>query len=291
MGASGRVGRLLRSVWGGDRCGSVDVYWQFRSAPLSGRNAFVWRDASDPDPLRDFGRSIGGIDGLFVFWGACPTGDKSGADDMSANVALVEYAVQAAEAAKIPRVIVASSSAVYGTGKGHAFVESDPLEPIGAYGASKKNMEAYCAALAAAATGIEICCLRIGNIAGADALLQPQSKWTHGDTPVTLDIFLDKKGPQRSYIGPTSLARILADLALFGGHLPPVLNVAAQSPVGMGDLLDAAQIAWVPHPASEPAHQKITLDCSLLARLVPLEAKDAEPAELITQWRRASGHV
>jgi nucleoside-diphosphate-sugar epimerase len=90
--------------------------------------------------------------------------------DLALNTQLGLAAVAAAAQLEIQRVLLASSSAVYGTHSDAPFTETDPLVPVNDYGRAKQVMEQICHARAHA-TGVALCCLRIGNVAGADALL------------------------------------------------------------------------------------------------------------------------
>lgn len=283
LGASGRVGKLLRAVWAKERDPDLRIDWQFRNPEDVCSNGFEWADMALLDPFLDHAKSVGGLDGLFVFVGA--TGQREPAQ-LALNVSLVTQAMQAAAAAKIPRVIVASSAAVYGGGTGRPFCESDTLAPINRYGAAKRDMEKSCRELSQA-SGIDVCMLRIGNVAGADALLGNAVNWRPGDEPIPLDIFPDGSGPRRSYIGPESLAQVLKALALSPLPLAPVLNVAAPQCVSMDALLDAAGIAWTPKHVEASPLQNILLDCKRLEALAFFDASASEPMQIVSQWRRA----
>ena len=117
--------------------------------------------------------------------------------------------------------------------------------------------------------------LRIGNIAGADALLG-------GNAPgrrVVLDPVAGQNGPERSYIGPTMLAGVfsgLAGLAVDGAALPVVLNVAQPGRIAMGDLLDAAGRDWGFGPPNAAALPRLTLATNRLEALLPLPAATAQ---------------
>jgi nucleoside-diphosphate-sugar epimerase len=139
-------------------------------------------------------------------------------------------------------VLLASSSAVYGFGDGSPMSETHSCAPVNTYGKSKLDMEAM-ARNVAADTNMEICCLRIGNIAGADALLLNASKATP-ETPLIIDRFPDGAGPLRSYIGPTQAGDVLAQLACHQGTLPHVLNLAGTAPIHMEELAIAAALPW-----------------------------------------------
>ena len=267
LGASGRIGRLLRAAWPDVITPELCIDWQYRAPQPTIPNALFWPDLAKLEPFLDHAKSVGGLDGLFVFLGAARTGNKENANQIAVHVALVDQALQAAATAKIPRVLIASSSSVYGVEDGGAFDESCALNPANAYGKAKQEMEALCLARAAQ-FGIEVCLLRIGNVAGADALLGPAGGWHLGDAPRRLDIYPDGDAPQRSYIGPQSLADVLGSLALQSQPLPQVVNVAAPVSVSMKALLDAAQIDWNP-------------------RFVHASPLHGAAEVLVAQWRRA----
>ena len=138
--------------------------------------------------------------------------------DMSETAALADAVVSAAAEAGVPRVLLASSSAVYALGEGKS--ESDLAAPTSPYGQAKFDMERT---VAISGAGIEVCCLRIGNVAGADALLGRANTVSDSD-PIKLDQFPDYNGPRRSYIGPSHLARCLELLIAHTSALPSVLN-------------------------------------------------------------------
>lgn len=207
---------------------------------------------------------------------------------LSANADIALACLTAAQMAGINRVLLASSSAVYGVDpQGHPFSETAPIAPVSAYGAAKLRMEE--AAEPFRQAGLDICALRIGNVAGADALLHPlgPDRCREGAQVPRIDTFADGLGPLRSYIGPETLARVLSNLCTTPSPLPKVLNIAAPAPVRMEQLAVAAGWPFVTVPAPARAHQVITLDCSRLAQLCPMEEKDSDPATMVAQWKMA----
>ncbi|GAB5447988.1 MAG: NAD(P)-dependent oxidoreductase [Gymnodinialimonas sp.] len=202
--------------------------------------------------------------------------------DLSQNARLAEVVLEAAHQAGIPRVILASSSAVYGAGDGTPFAETDATAPVNAYGEAKIAMEAACTPWRTA--GLEVCCLRIGNVAGADALLLNVARAQDG-APLAIDCFEDGRGPVRSYIGAGTLARVLADLATHPAPLPPILNVAEPGFVFMEDLARAADHPFAYRPAQKGAFQRITLECSRLEALHAFDPAPADAARMVEQWK------
>lgn len=268
VGASGRVGRLLTRAW--THTGETPVL-QHRGPGLDYDGPQLhWDPLAAPDPsATPLGR-----DGLFrsmvVLAGTVP-----GRGDLALNAALAEACCRAAFEAGIPQVLLASSSAVYGVNGGNPFQESAPLHPVNDYGRAKIAAEA--AAETWRRRGLAVTALRIGNVAGADALL------TNPLRPLLIDRFSDGKGPLRSYIGPQSMARVISGLV--GRDLPDVLNLAAPRPVAMADLASAADLPWSYVAAPETAHQTITMNCDLLADLMPFQSQDSTAQGIVDQWQ------
>lgn len=231
------------------------------------------------DPLHSsFPRDHGTFSCFIVLAGVVP---RAGSD-LHLNRELAEAVLRAAHETGVKRVLLASSSAVYGAPRNnHAFHEDDPLVPRNAYGEAKRDMEAACTQWRQ--SGLEICCLRIGNVCGADMLFTNSQRAVTGEV-LQLDQFDDGGGPERSYIGPGTFARVIESLARHPGPLPDVLNVAAPDPVAMADLACQAVFPWTWKPAPVGACQRITLDCTRLVGLHPFSASDSDPAEMIRQW-------
>jgi nucleoside-diphosphate-sugar epimerase len=146
-------------------------------------------------------------------------------------------------------------------------------------------MENRCLAQADA-LGVGLSCLRIGNIAGADALLLNGAALLE-DQKLRLDFFADHGTPVRSYIGPQTLARTICALVRNRADLPPLLNVAAPQPVTMRALAEAADMPFDLIPATYSGHQHITLDCTALTRFHAFEPRDSTPEEMVRQWQAA----
>ncbi|GGH41053.1 Nucleoside-diphosphate-sugar epimerase [Cribrihabitans marinus] len=266
IGATGRIGDVLRRSWPGG-----GVRWQTRrAAPGDG-----WTRV---DPLAEPAALARAAQGCSVILNlAGPAPGRGG--DMADHAALAEAAVRAG-AASGARVLLASSAAVYGRAAGE-LTEAAPLHPVSDYGRAKVEMEARAAARAAE-LGVAVTALRIGNVAGLDAAL---GGWRPG---CALDRFADGATPARSYVGPVTLARLLAALCA-APDLPAVLNVAAPGAVEMGALLDAAGLAWTARPAPAGAIPRVQLSVAALARLCPLEPVD--PAAMVAEWRGLEPHM
>lgn len=275
LGAAGRVGCLVTR----HLCAAspvVPLFYQTRqlTADAQAQPAFFWAPLDGPQGLLDFVLHTGPIGGLMVFLGATP-GQSA---DMSLNETLAEACLSAAHQAGIGRVLLASSSAVYGVGKGLPFLETDDLTPVNDYGLAKARMEEACQPWRD--RGLEVCCLRIGNVAGADALLKHMGE----EAPRQIEQYADGRGPQRSYIGPAMLGDVLISLAGHRGVLPPCLNIATPHPVGMTDLATAAGMAWDYVPAnSQPQFQSITINCAALQALHHFASGDSRSDAIVRQ--------
>lgn len=126
--------------------------------------------------------------------------------------------------------------------------------------------------------------LRLGNVAGADALLggaQPGQV-------IRLDRFDDGPTPRRSYLGPLTLARLMAQLChgALAGRLPPVLNLCAWEAVEMAALLDTAGLPWEPVPEPETALAELTLSADLLAAHIEVPEGAGRAETVIAEWRQ-----
>lgn len=264
VGISGRVGRLIRPA-----LPEGVAFSQRRTGP----GVLAWDLLEGPDPLLRHAERNGPPGALVVLAGVTPATGR----DMAPNVTLAEAALRAARAAGTPRVLLASSSAVYGGARDTPWHEGETPRPANAYGAAKLAMEA--AAGPFRDQGLQVTALRIGNLAGADALL------LNAPGPLMIDRFADGGGPVRSYIGPQTLARVLMRLAEPSLALPAVLNLAAPRPVSMQALAEAAGIPWSWTPAPPQAAQRFTLACESLAALVSFHDTESAPGTMIAQWR------
>lgn len=270
VGATGRVGRLICHHWP-----QPGLLTQHRNA---GHGGLYWPILGGAAPLLAHVDQFGPISCMIVLAGVTPaTGD-----DLGLNSALAIAALEAAMAAGVPRVLLASSSAVYGAGQGHPLPETAPLNPANAYGVAKRAMEE---AVQAYHSELNLCVLRIGNVAGADAALLSVAA-AAPEEPVVIDQFSNGQGPWRSYIGAGTMARVLSHLADHPDPLPPVLNLAAPRPITMEALVAATGHPHRFRPASAAAHQAITLDCQALAALVPFTVSDNDPATMVADWQK-----
>lgn len=277
-GASGRVGRMVYHHWP-DMAPDLALTPQYRrNAPVG---ALLWNPLDGPGGLVDHIAQTGRRPrAIIALAGVIPGPGR----DLSLNRTIAEATLAAAHDAGVPRVLLASSSAVYGAGCGTPFVEDAPCAPVNAYGTAKRDMEATCGPWRA--RGLDICALRIGNVAGADALLLNVA-WAGAGEAAVVDRFADGGGPVRSYIGPATLAAVLATLCRHAGPLPHVLNIAAPAPVAMTALAEAAGAPYQMRPAPPGAHQHITLDCRCLEALHDFAPADSTASEMVHQWQQA----
>ncbi|MBM2255483.1 NAD-dependent epimerase/dehydratase family protein [Pseudosulfitobacter pseudonitzschiae] len=256
LGATGRLGGILRKQWKSDA-----VRWQARTE----RDGFHRVDIlNDPKALRDL---CSGADAVLCLAGVT----RGNPAALQHNTDLARAAITAANGA---RVFLASSAAVYGAG-GKDLRETDAVTPLSPYGQAKLAMEQ-----AALSSGAPVTCLRIGNVAGADAIL---GGW-HSE--MALDTDAEGRTPRRSYIGPQTLARTLAHV-ITAVAPPPVLNISAPGSVQMGALLDAAGLPWRSTAPSGPVIWDVTLSTDRLALLAPFAPQDSTAAGIAAEWHHA----
>lgn len=289
VGGFGRVGRLVRALWPTDL---PPPMVSRRNLPLSGA-AFLWAPLDGPAALLDHLSRQGTLPpALVMLAGVTPAPGQDPAL-LHANATLAHACLTAARAAGIGRVLLASSAAVYGVHPdGLPFAEDSLPAPFSPYGRAKLQMEATAAPFRQA--GLKVTALRIGNVAGADALLAPHQAAVMGHEvsprnlmPLRIDGFADGLGPLRSYIGGQTLARVLARLAALPHPLPPVLNLASPEAVRMTALAQAAGLPYTLVPAPATAHQNITLDAGLLQGLVGFDPAESTAEDMLRQWHAA----
>lgn len=246
LGTGGRLGQLLRPRWPGH------ATWTARADV----------DIDNSDALT---HALTGADVVFCFAGATPL---SGVP-VDTNVDVARKALDAANGA---HVFLFSSAAVYGALQG-ALSENGPTSPQSPYAHAKLRMEQVAATHPNPNT-----VLRLGNVAGADAIL---GNWAPG---FELEQLPDGTTPARSYVGPTKLAQVLSVLAS-QTHLPKILNVAAPATVAMGDLLDAAGLTWTPKPATDRTIAKVHLDTTMLENRVAFAQADSTATGIVNDWQ------
>lgn len=266
-GAGGRLGRLLRAAWQEAPPEGLRPVWTGRGQGFD----LAWDLLAGPVPDLPRGGVVLHLAGVL-----------SGPEDaLRRNAAMVAPLVAACRASGARRLLAVSSAAVYGAGLPGAD-EDDAPAPVSAYGRAKAEMESLALAAPGLAPNLAATVLRIGNVAGADALLGPR--------PAGQEIVLDAvqgrdDGPLRSWIGPRSLARVLAALCRLPA-LPPVLNIACDPPLAMADLLGASGLPWRQGPLNPATIPVATLSTRRLAALVDLPPADATTLAAEAAWAR-----
>ena len=251
-GSAGRLGRGLRLLWPSKVCG-LTPHW-FGRHGTDETEAWHIRNSDPPSCLQ----------GAVVLHLAAVL--RGTAAELAANASMATALCAAAKNAGARHILLASTAAVYRPGA-QDIPESQPPHPANPYGAAKLAAEHAAAQTLASPGDPDLTILRIGNVAGADALLGCQG-------PALLDPVKGQSGgPLRSYIGPQVLAQVLAELAGMaarGATLPRVLNIAQSPVVAMGDLLTAAQRDWRFGPPRDGVVPRVGLDANLLGSLVRL---------------------
>lgn len=286
IGGTGRIAGMLRAAWAKAPPPRLRPIWQAR-APREG--FLTWDILGGPCPA-------GAATGIVL----CLAGGRSDTPETAAALALA--ALRAARDQGGRHVFIASSAAVYGPGVGLA--EDAEPRPANPYGMAKLAMERAAMAFIAASRdkappsppvgegwgggapsgtpGLTL--LRIGNVAGCDALLGGNHRG-----PVILDPVQGQDGgPVRPYIGPASLAQVIATLcagAAAGAALPRLLNIAAPRPVAMADLLTSAGMDWAYGPPNPQVIPAVTYDTTALQSLVALPPQASDPATMVAEWR------
>ena len=260
LGASGRLARLIRPFWQGR-----PVTWVSRTP---GPGYLVVDMLNDPSGLA---AAFSGAETVICLAGVTPAPDAEYGD----NLRLAQACLGAAQTANAGHVMLTSSAAVYGIRSG-ALHEDAEVRPASEYGISKLAMEQMAATHPHPST-----CLRIGNVAGADAAL---GGWREG---AQMDQLPDGSTPARSYIGPATLARVLQALAQTP-NLPTNLNLAAPGSLQMGALLDAAEKPFAYRPATKATIANVTLDTRRLETLVPFSPDDSSATQMVAEWKQAT---
>ncbi|WP_425093907.1 NAD-dependent epimerase/dehydratase family protein [Tropicimonas sp. S265A] len=267
LGGTSRIAGMMRR-W---HPGGADVIWGARQGRGPGGPDWVQVDTrTDPAALA---AACAQVDVILDLSG--PTNNPARA--VAGFEAIPDLARAVAHAARGKPLLWMSSAAVYGPRRNAR--EDAPRTPVSAYGRAKLRAEDDLIGR----PGVTV--LRLGNVAGADALLGQ----ARPGLSIRLDRFADGSTPYRSYIGPKTLAESLFFLigqAASGQVLPPVLNLSAPGPgVEMAALLKAARLGFTLQTAPPEAVSAITLDTAALAALLPLPDELGTAAAIVADWR------
>ena len=297
LGATGKVGRLLDAAFALGSTGAVSLCKQARPGRVpekakKRRDWCIWEPSFRSPPLSAMdGKPLQAVDIVLGFMGGRGV-------DSQCEEHLARASVDVGRRLGARAVFLASSAAVYGTPRALPLTEAElPGVPLSTYGAAKLGMERAVLGQPRQEDGSPVvCCLRIGNVAGADSLLTAALSASRAE-PLRLDRFPDAGGPLRSYIGPITLARALESLgrAATGkadssrAALPDTVNVASPEPVRMEALLKACEAAglnvpWTFRTAPASATRAVVLDTRRLAMFHAFGPDDSQPAEIVRQW-------
>lgn len=189
------------------------------------------------------------------------------------NVIFVEELLSKAATTGVSHVLLASSAAVYGAGHSGMFTETSPLSPISDYARSKVRMEKVAHDFAGRHTTPAITILRIGNVAGSDALLYHARKFSSQQKPMPLHRFADGQSALRSYIGPSDLFSTIDTLTEVHSGIR-TLNIAAPTAVYLEPLLEAYRshilpdIRWHDEPAPAAIPPRVVLATDRLGAVI-----------------------
>ncbi len=264
LGASGKVGRMLRAVWKESPPKDFDFIYVYRSVP-QGKDGVVWAPGLPTDHLPK-------AQAIVALWGATPRSEYRFSDNTDLAIATLELARDL----QVERVLHCSSAAVYSP-------SPEPLTEIPTgpapndYGQSKLDMEHQITQWISENEGLfSNVIMRLANVAGADGLFNNMKP----GKSVTLDRFADGQGPRRSYIGVTDLAKVIEALIMASRFDGPI-NIAATKATEMSGLASAAGCSVKWKPAPDGAIASVTLDTTRLQSVLKLDDSSASPENLI----------
>jgi UDP-glucose 4-epimerase len=273
VGSTGKVGQLLYRGWLNGSSSGIELICQTRRKIHDQNESFVEWDPLQPNSsITEWIVKNGALDAMIVLAGVVSGSDE----ELHLNSTIAVNCINAAKAALVPRVLVASSSAVYGVWKNGPYTETDETRPVSQYGQAKLEMEQVCANLIDASSNI--CMMRIGNVVGADALLTAKS------STLCIDQFDDGHGPRRSYIGPLSLLSVLESLICNESSLPYSINIGQPNPLGMEELAQSADRVWTYKRVIGRDNQNITLDVNLLKGFHSFPPLSSSPRSMVNEW-------
>jgi UDP-glucose 4-epimerase len=221
-----------------------------------GTFTFIEGDITDRTIVQE---AIKGVE-YVLHQAALPSVQRSVEDPLTSNLVNVEGTLNvliAAQAAKVRRVVYASSSSVYGDALQSPKVESMPTNPLSPYAVSKLAGEAYCRTFTRV-YGLETVSLRYFNVFGPR---QDPSSLYAAVLPRFIGALLGKEPPvvygdgtqsrDFTYIENVVQANLLAlDAAGVGGE---VFNIACGQSVTLNAVLQ--YLAEFSHQVVEPEYQ------------------------------------
>lgn len=227
-GASGLLGGCLvtRLRERGKKTRLLDLEAPAADHPAAAPGAeFVSDDLSDEDRVADAVRGCDVVYHLAAAQRMKPQFDGwSEAEIYRRNLEAVRLVLRAAERQGVRKVVVTSSSGVYGLPRRPLVDEQHPTVPLGAYGRSKLEAEALC--LEAVGRGLDVCVLRPMSLFGPrmSGIFLILFEWVRRGQPV----FMLGSGDNRVQ---HSSAWDVADACIAAAEEPAskgrVLNVAA----------------------------------------------------------------
>ncbi len=187
---------------------------------------------------------LAGLGGVRGSWG------PRFADYLACNVLATHRLLAACEAAGIPRVVVASSSSVYGENPGRPSRELDSTRPASPYGVSKLAAERLSLAYAARpGTDLSVVALRYFSVYGprqrADLVLDRLLRAVLTGVPVQL-LGDGSQRRQFTYVGDAVAATVAAALSAPGAE---VINVAGPRSTSLRRAISVVEQVtgrWVP---------------------------------------------
>ena len=204
------------------------------------------------------------------------------------NVDFVRALLQRAADTGVHHVMLASSASVYGAGQGGPLTEDAILDPLSDYARSKVAMEQVAKEIGAQHPNLNITVLRIGNVAGSDAMLHHARRHAGQNTAMPLHHFANGQPAVRSYIGPSDLFDTIRTLTKPDTKAVRTLNIAAQTPVRLDALLAGYRkhlvpdLHWRNEPAPDGIPPEVILSTARLALHVDLTSM-AQSADAMAQ--------
>lgn len=256
LGSSGKLGGILRRHSNRNGLGWVSQ----RSRP-------TWPLVERPETSAPWPKG-----GTIINMAGLTSGTDG--DLQTANVQYVQKLLEQAASAGIAHVILASSAAVYGHGTGQPLPETTGLAPLTPYGRSKAQMEEIAIKFSARQSAPKITILRIGNVAGSDALTKSATQAINANRPLVLHQFGNGVTPIRSYLGPQDLARSTEALVPPPDDSVRFLNIARPDPIAFEDLLLAYRstthpgLRWTLADAPDDTPARVVLDTTELQKVI-----------------------